>query len=725
MRISVTTKIFFIFCSLSLVTLAMGLLVYFALNELAVSNVKIRTFTDFKLQVKDLEAFNIDRSGRNVTSVIPRLEKELNQAELLVEDIKLQNATTMPDNINERLHDLDSYMRYYRQAALELENLVGKNWEIYQQNNRMQKTILQLSQKSPEKIKGDVIKIFTILEQLRDEIDEDNDAKKILLLKESRQNLDKLTDDSELLKIADNFVLNVEMGYLNSLAIADHRAFLARTSERFSEITNNTINIISLDNEKEQERLRHLIAGLIIFSFSLTIFFWLMTSRQLSNFLTNQNKAIEAIKSGEYEYAMPIITADELGELTSFMKQLAINIKEQIVEREKAEQEKKNLQDQLLQAQKLESVGILAGGIAHDFNNLLTAITGYADLALAKTAEDHPIHNNLKMISKAGMRAADLTKQLLAFSRKQFFDLKIIDINLVINDLLKMMIRIIGEDVILEVKADHSIKNVKADQTQIEQILMNMAVNARDAMPGGGRLTIETSSTQLDADYTKHHEGVEPGEYVLITISDTGHGMSREVQKKIFDPFFTTKELGKGTGLGLATVFGIVKQHQGHLWVYSEPDMGTTFKIYLPVSEEEKEEESPALEEKVQLRGTENILVVDDDRTVREFLRETLEFYGYKISMATSGIEAVEIADQSTMPFDLLLTDVIMPEMNGRELAVKIRQIIPGIKIIFMSGYAGRVISPDEVAAAPDISFLSKPITPAVLTKKIRELFDC
>ena len=407
-------------------------------------------------------------------------------------------------------------------------------------------------------------------------------------------------------------------------------------------------------------------------------------------------------------------------ELNALNDELVATIKEL----KGSEKEKGRLEKQILQAQKLESIGILASGVAHDFNNLLSAIIGYADLALLKTAETGGnVREDVEKIRKAGLQASQLTKQLLAFSRKQIFDLKVININSIVEDMASITSRMIGETIVFDVSTDPNLWNVKADKTQFEQVLMNLVVNARDAMPNGGKLTIKTKNVELDEEYATVHKNVKPGKYILISVTDTGQGMTQEVQEKIFDPFFTTKEYGKGTGLGLATVFGIVKQHQGNIWLYSEPGHGTTFKIYLPATEKS----SGSTEENLQKPssgGTERILVVDDDETVRYFVRDTLQYHDYTVTTAASGNEALALLDTSAVPFDLVLTDVIMPRMDGWQLAEKIRRKNPDTRVLFVSGYDDHILSMEKINADPQLFFMSKPLSTTSLTHKIREIFD-
>ncbi len=381
--------------------------------------------------------------------------------------------------------------------------------------------------------------------------------------------------------------------------------------------------------------------------------------------------------------------------------------------------ERRALEAQLRQAQKMEAVGTLAGGIAHDFNNLLTAILGFSEMALAEISPQSPVAERLRVIHEAGEKAAALTRQLLAFSRKQVLEVKVVEIDAIVENLSKILRRIIGEDVQLKIRSAPGAKCVRADPGQIEQVLMNLAVNARDAMPRGGWLTIGTERVDLDEEYAKDHAGVTPGPHVLLAVTDNGVGMSREVQEKIFEPFFSTKG-DRGTGLGLSTVYGIVRQHGGHVNVYSEPAVGTTFKIYLPLVGEAAEEPAPA-DQGFDLRGTETILVVDDEPYVRRLVVDTLRPLGYTLLEASSAQEALQISTATAKDIDVLFTDVVMPGMSGIELARRIRERRPAITVIFASGYTdGTVFS--SALLAERANFLQKPITPKKLIGKLKSI---
>ncbi len=384
--------------------------------------------------------------------------------------------------------------------------------------------------------------------------------------------------------------------------------------------------------------------------------------------------------------------------------------------------ERRLLEEQLRQAQKMEAVGQLAGGIAHDFNNLLTAILGYSELLLSRVDKESPMHGDLDEIRKSGERAASLTRQLLAFSRRQVLDPKVLDVNALVGNLEKMLRRLMGEDVELIALLEPSVGRIRADPGQVDQVLMNFAVNARDAMPRGGTLTIETQNADLDASYAQEHMTVRPGSYVMIAVTDTGTGMDAATKAHIFEPFFTTKEKGKGTGLGLATVYGIVKQSGGYIWVYSEPGRGTTFKIYFPRVESPAERLSRR-EPKPIPQGTETILLVEDEQAVRTLTRTILKSKGYTVLEAGRADEALAMAASRPGVIDLLLTDVVMPEMGGSDLATRLGELRPGIKVLYMSGYTDDAIVRQGLVAQ-GMHFLQKPFTPDALAAKVRDALD-
>jgi PAS domain S-box-containing protein len=381
-----------------------------------------------------------------------------------------------------------------------------------------------------------------------------------------------------------------------------------------------------------------------------------------------------------------------------------------------------SLENQFRQAQKMEAVGRLAGGVAHDFNNLLTIITGYADLVLtSQMAEDDPNRTFLEEIKRAGERAAGLTRQLLAFSRQQVLHPQVLDLNSVLSGIENMLRRLIGEDVELSTVYTPSPGSVRADPGQIEQVLMNLAVNARDAMPRGGKLIIETRGVYLDETYVSRHTVVRPGEYVLISVSDTGEGMSEETQRLIFEPFFTTKEKGKGTGLGLATVYGIIKQSGGYIWVYSEVGMGSTFKIYLPRTSGSADDLKRVESNLPERRGSETVLLVEDDFAVRQLAQRILRARGYAVLEAKDVNEALALATAPDTHIHLLLTDMVMPNMNGRDLAEKVLAEQPGVRVLFMSGYTQNTIT-ERGLLQDGVAFLQKPFSTDQLLKKVHEV---
>jgi signal transduction histidine kinase len=369
---------------------------------------------------------------------------------------------------------------------------------------------------------------------------------------------------------------------------------------------------------------------------------------------------------------------------------------------------------------KMESIGRLAGGVAHDFNNILSVILTYSEMLLRDVGPNHPIREDLQEIKKAGERAAALTSQLLAFSRQQVLEPKIIDLNDILSGMDKMLRRVIGEDIEVATQLAVGLGRVLADPGQLEQVLMNLVVNARDAMPKGGKLTLETANAELGEDYAREHPGVTPGRHVMLAVSDTGAGMDKATQSRIFEPFFTTKERGRGTGLGLATAFGIVKQSGGSIWFYSEVGRGTTFKVYLPTTED-ADAVAPQHAELPAIGGTETILLVDDDEQVRGVVRAILKKLGYEVLETKTAGEAVLRAEQHPAKIHLLLTDVVMPQMSGVDLAKRLGPRRPEMKVLCMSGYTDEAVLHHGLVDS-GLSFLQKPITPEKLGRKVREV---
>jgi PAS domain S-box-containing protein len=380
--------------------------------------------------------------------------------------------------------------------------------------------------------------------------------------------------------------------------------------------------------------------------------------------------------------------------------------------------ERRRLEEQLRQAQKMEAVGQLAGGVAHDFNNLLTAILGYCHLMLDEIPVGDPLRADLLEIQAAGDRAAALTRQLLAFSRRQMLQPQVVDINLLVTQMEKLLRRLIGEDVELVTALAPDLRPVIVDPASVEQILVNLAVNAREAMPTGGRLTIETANVELDDTYAVTHVTMKPGPYVMLAVGDNGQGMDAATRARVFEPFFTTKEQGKGSGLGLATVYGVVKQSDGYIWVYSEPEHGTVFKIYLPLMA------APvaAPRASTEAAGWETVLLVEDEDAVRALAREVLRRQGYVVLEARHGVDALHVAERHPKEIHLLVTDVVMPHMSGRELVERLASVRPRMKSLFMSGYNDHALIHGDVP--PGVAFLQKPFTPEVFARTVRRILD-
>jgi len=384
--------------------------------------------------------------------------------------------------------------------------------------------------------------------------------------------------------------------------------------------------------------------------------------------------------------------------------------------------ERRVLENQFRQAQKMEAVGRLAGGVAHDFNNLLMVISGYAEVLLEQTRKGNPLYPKIEAIHQAADRATNLTHQLLAFSRKQLLELKVVDLNIIIEDMERLLRPLIGENIELQTQLAPDLGRTRADAGQIEQVLMNLVVNSKDAMPQGGKITIQTANARLDnEDLRREYTYIQPGSYVVLSVTDTGEGMDKETQLRIFEPFFTTKEKGKGTGLGLSTVYGIIKQSRGYVLVESEPAQGTTFRIYLPRVEDALEPTGAASAARTHAGGSETVLLVEDEESVRQLVRETLESKGYKVLEAENGEAALQIVATHSGKIDMLITDVVMPGMSGRELSARLCASRPQTKVLYLSGYTEDAIVHEGVVD-PDTAFLQKPFTLQMLSRKVREV---
>ena len=402
------------------------------------------------------------------------------------------------------------------------------------------------------------------------------------------------------------------------------------------------------------------------------------------------------------------------------LRDLNASLEQRVLERTEA---LRSMEEQFRQAQKIEAIGRLAGGVAHDFNNLMTVVTGYSELILTRLGPDDPLRKEIAEIKKAGDRATTLTGQLLAFSRKQVLAPKVLDLNSVVANINGMLRRLLAEDIELHTVVTPVVGRVKADPGQLEQVIVNLVVNARDAMPSGGRLTIETKNVELDKVYAQSHVSVKPGAYVMLAITDGGSGMDVTTQARIFEPFFTTKEPGKGTGLGLSTVYGVVKQSGGYIWVYSEVGQGTTFKIYLPRVEDDLEARDAGPAPAETLQGSETILLAEDDDMVRMLARRILQAHGYTVLEARDGTECLRICQAHTGTIHLLMTDVVMPGLSGREVAKRVAPLRPDMKVLYLSGYADSAVVHHGIVDAGS-AFLQKPFSPGTLAHKVREVLD-
>ncbi len=460
------------------------------------------------------------------------------------------------------------------------------------------------------------------------------------------------------------------------------------------------------------DKLNRVLLGLGLISVLAGSVVAFLISQSFMRPLANLVSGVRALEAGDFSYPLESRGGDEVAEVTQAFGKMRSTL-------ENVQNDQKLLEERLRQAHKMEAVGRLAGGVAHDFNNLLTIIRGHGDLLLDRGVQDAAQRNSVEQIQKAANRAVSMTRQLLAFSRMQVLQPRVLDLNAIVADMGKMLPRLIGEHIEYVFVPEPRLARVKADPGQIEQVIMNLAVNARDAMPDGGRLLVQTRNIELDEGEARKRPPMSAGAYVLLSVSDTGRGMDDATKAHIFEPFFTTKAVGKGTGLGLATVYGIVKQSGGFIWVDSSPGRGATFEIYLPQVSEKMTETEQDTKSSAIPRGTETILVAEDEAGVRELACEFLRASGYSVLEARDGAEALEVARRYTGPIHLILSDIVMPRMGGAELAARAVVIQPGAKVVLMSGYSEHSHSGQETDGFP---VLQKPFSLNSLVGKVREV---
>lgn len=723
MRFSLSKRFLAFFSVFGLITAVLGGSVYLSLTSLERSSHQVQQLYDFSLQVKELEALNADYSIDSSGSREERLDRILDKAEALVHTLLEYRSLSVLD-LEPLVKNLDYYLHYYRSAGYELL-VQGERAELLRREaNALFPRILDVLAVLHGEKGFRVLQFFASQKALADEFLQTGQLATLARIRKLEQELPAIINDPQLQEMESQFVVTLEQHYLASLAIRDRSDFLGKTSQRFLEIVSTSVEQLHLDSGRKQKVLRQRIIALVLLSMLLAIVFWWAMTKRLQAFLGNMEHAIDEIKAGHYDYPLPTLSEDELGDLTLFLKELSLSLEREICERQRSETEREQLQGQLFQAQRLESVAMLAGGVAHDFNNILTSIIGYSELAIGQGGPDSRTRRYLEIILQAGRRAEKLTRQLLAFSRTQVLETRVIDLNALIKDLVGMLDRLLGDQVILDLALDESIGNLRADPVQIEQVLMNLAVNARDAMPEGGTLTIATRCVHGDGGLGGNGNDQRSGDFVRLEVRDTGQGMSEELRQRIFDPFFTTKEKGRGTGLGLSMVYGIVEKHGGCLTVESKPGQGSVFLVDFPVCPESVpvDEEGDA-KSSVGLGGTETILVVDDDPTVRVFLKECLEGSGYRVLVAEHGADALQVIERYGGDIDLVLTDATMPVMSGQLLIESVRQQWPTIRTILMSGHV-EPGSGDGQVFSGDVLFVQKPVLPGRLLAILRQELD-
>jgi signal transduction histidine kinase/ActR/RegA family two-component response regulator len=511
----------------------------------------------------------------------------------------------------------------------------------------------------------------------------------------------------------EEFATLIQKGPVNEQVTLDGERFFASSVELTTGA--KPVSIIVLKSYSGAlvylEKQNRLLVGLGLLAVIAGSALGFVISDRFTRPLARLFEGVQALEKGDYLYPVDAEGSDEVAHVTRAFDRMRKTLKSNL-------SHKRQLEEQLRQSQKMEAIGRLAGGVAHDFNNLLTIIKGHGDLILDKLQATDPLQRNASQIEKAADRAASLTRQLLAFSRMQVLEPKVLDLNALVAEMCSLLRRLVREDISFTFRAGESLGRVKADPGQLEQVIMNLTVNACDAMPAGGKLNVETRQVRVDEAFAKTRPPLMPGEYIRLTVEDTGHGMDAATKALIFEPFFTTKELGKGTGLGLATVYGVVKQSGGCIWVESEPGKGTEFEVYLPVVEEPEECPLPEGTAKSPACHSEPVLIVEDEEAVRELAAEFMKSAGYKVLTASDGREAVALAESSG-PIRVLITDIVMPNMRGPELAKRLKASRKNLKIIYMSGYLEFNKEGGEFLEGS--YFLQKPFTRDSLVRKVEE----
>jgi len=717
-RLSISRRFFLSFGALSLVTVAFGVTLHLAVSRIVEGHGRSRTLDAFHAVLAELGHTHEDGEFHlNFHRDSERFRAAVARAQELAAQI---DAWNLPAGRGEgSSHGLAEQMGHYREAAVELLAAEDRGAVLDAERHRLVRGLSLVAGEGGRA--GPLRETATRIVILASE---PVDLPLLAEIRGEAKRIEGMPAAGAIGTAARELVGVLERVYLTGLAVAARAGFLSDTVRSFEEGVASRLAGIQAGIARQERRVGTLVLGTVAVVGLATLLLWYVTARRVSAFVGRFRSSITSIRRGDYDYELGPVTGDEFGDALRFTKELAGSLAEQIREAEAAREANEALQAQLVQSQKMESVGRLAGGVAHDFNNLLTGIMGYAELGLLRLPEGPPERDYFQAIHENSERAARLTSQLLAFSRRQVLRRSTVSPNAIVTDFARLLRRMIGEDVVLELRLQEGVRSVFADPDQLGQVLLNLAVNARDSMPGGGRLTISTEDVLLDETYAAHHAEVRPGRYVMIEVTDTGAGIPPEIRDKVFEPFFTTKGAGKGTGLGLAMVFGIVKQHEGHIWLYSEVGLGTTFKVYLPAVAGEAE--GPAAPELsvAGLGGSETVLVVDDNAEVRAFLETALALHGYRVLTAGDAEEALALLGRAGDGVHLLLTDLIMPGRNGRELADEVTRSRPGVKVVYMSGYADRVFLDTEMRDHPGVHFLQKPVTPTALLRKIREVLD-